>query len=53
MSNRMMGGLDEEYHAEGEIGTFYDVAPDAEEISAEDDACYDWHEDRNEDSDAD
>ena len=48
-----MEGLDKYYDIDWEIWPFYDVAPDAEELSAEDDPCYEWHEDQNEDSDAD
>ena len=38
--DRVVEGLDEEYDIEGEVGLFYDVVPDAEESTAEDDACY-------------
>ena len=50
-SDKVAEGLDEECDSEGETQPFYDVTPDAEESSVEDDVCYEWCEDHNEDSD--
>ena len=52
LSNRIQGGLDEEYGTEGYVGSFCDAVSDAEESYAKDDAHYEWYEYHNEDSDA-
>ena len=43
-----MEGLDKENDAEGDIGSFCDASPDAEQSFAEDNACDQWCEDHNE-----
>ena len=47
LSDRVVEALEEENDTEGEIGLFYNEVPNAEELSSEDDACYESCEDHN------